>query len=101
MKKFNLQLDTDSINKENEEHANSFNMKVKHLAEHCIQFIEGTHNEINCTDNKFDRNIHDTQEVVENINTLIDNDIKNRPKIIKQIIKLKVTDFQNITKKLL
>ena len=101
MKKFHFQLDTDSINKENELHTNNFNMKVKNLAEHCIQFIEGTHSEINCTDNKFDRNIHDTQEININSNTLKGNEIKSKPKIIKQIIRFKVTDFQNLTKKML
>ena len=103
MKKFQLQLDTDSINKENEQHSNFFHMKIKNLAEHCIKFIEGIDNEINCTDNKFDKNIHETQELTES--TYKDNEskevIKNIPKLKKQIIQFQVTEIQNVTQKLL
>ena len=103
MKKFQLKLDTDSINKENEQHSNCFHMKIKNLAEHCIKYIEGIDNELNCTDNKFDKNIHNTQDIIDN--THIDNEnpeeIKKIPKLRKQIIQFQVADIQNVTHKLL
>ena len=99
MKKFHLELDTDSINKENEEHTKSFNMKIKHLADHCIQFIEGAHNEINCADNKFDRNIHDIQEEAEKINIIKDSGIKNKSKNLKQIIRFEICEFSKCSQK--
>ena len=40
MKKFKLQLDTESINLENEIHSNNFPFKVKSLAEHCVKYID-------------------------------------------------------------
>ena len=97
MKKFQFKLDTDSINKENEEHSNCFHMKVKHLAEHCIKFLEGSQNEIDCTDNKFDRNIHDDQENLtrySNFNRRIKGNVT-------RIIQFQVSDFQDVTQKLL
>ena len=44
MKKFQLQLDTDSINLENEIHSNNFPLKIKSLAEHCVNYILGEDN---------------------------------------------------------
>ena len=98
MKKFHLELDIDSINKENEKHTKSFNMKIKHLAEHCIQFVEGEHSEINCADIKFDRNIHDIQEEVEKFKTIKDNEMKNKSKNIKQIIRFEICGFSKCHK---
>ena len=92
MKRFQLKLDTDSINRENEEHSNGFHMKVKNLAEHCVQFLDGTQNEIDCTDNKFDRNIHDNQEDITGI-----LNFDRRIKGTTRIIQFHVTDIQNIT----
>ena len=59
MKKFQLQLDTESINLENEMHSNNFPIKVKNLAEHCVNYIIGTHDINNCNDKKYNREIHD------------------------------------------
>ena len=59
MKKFKFQLDTDSINHENEQHSNNFHLKVQNLAEHCINFITGSHNSNDCNDRRYDREIHD------------------------------------------
>ena len=97
MKKFQFKLDTDSINRENEEHSNGFHMKVKNLAEHCVKFLEGSQNEIDCSDNKFDRNIHDDQEDITGI-TNFDRRIKGT---VTRIIQFQVTDLQNVTQKLL
>ena len=60
MKKFKFQLDTESINRENELHSNNFPLKVKNLAEHCINFINGLHNIYDCSDRRFNREIHDS-----------------------------------------
>ena len=102
MKKFSLQLDTDSINLENEIHSNSFPLKVKNLAEHCVNFILQTHNSNDCNNIKYNREIHD-QEIFPNnkINNDDDEDEIDQQKIIAQIFHFKEQSFKNSTRKFL
>lgn len=96
MNRFQLKLDTESINKESEEHSNNFYLKVKGLAEHCVNFIQGTHNKSNCNDNKFNRDIHDQDSSsLGNI-----DDKKYRTKVITQLFQFKEKDSViNVTTK--
>ena len=103
MKKFSLQLDTDSINLENEIHSNSFPLKVKNLAEHCVNFILQTHNSNDCNNIKYNREIHD-QEIFPNNKINNDDDDEdeiNQQKIIAQIFQFKEQSFKNSTRKFL
>ncbi len=59
MSVFFLELDTESINKENEDHNNNFHFKVKNLAEHCVDYIEGKQSKNDCNSQKFNKDIHD------------------------------------------
>ena len=59
MNKIKLTLDTDTINMENEIHINNFSQKIKNLAQHCVNFIIGTEDKTDCSNNKFFREIHD------------------------------------------
>ena len=100
MKKFQLQLDTDSINLENEIHSNSFPLKVKNLAEHCVNFLLGTHNSNDCNDIKYNREIHD-QEIISKINKKDDEDDIHAQKIIAQIFQFRDCNFKSTTRKFL
>ena len=84
MKKFKLQLDTDSINLENEMHSNNFHLKVKNLAEHCVKFLFGEHNSNDCNNMKYYKEIHD-QEIIPIIEDNNDEDILNNHKFIAHI----------------
>ena len=59
MNKIKLTIDTDTINMENEMHINNFAQKIKNLAQHCVNFIEGTDDKTDCSNNKFLREFHD------------------------------------------
>lgn len=61
MKKFQLKIDTESINIENEIHANNFASKIRSLAQHCVDYINGNQDDTNCTSNKFNRDFHDNE----------------------------------------
>ena len=100
MKKFQLKLDTDRINLENEIHSNNFPLKVKNLAEHCVNFILGTHNSNECNDIKYDREIHD-QECITTPKDVNDEDAVNRQKILSQIFQFKEQNFKTKTRKFL
>ena len=58
MSKFKLCLDVESINKENEYHANNFDLKIKSLAEHCTNFINGYHTNRDCHSLKYSKEFH-------------------------------------------
>ena len=95
MKKFKFQLDTESINRENEIHSNNFPIKVKNLAEHCINFITGTHNADNCSDRKYNRELHDQNIVQSPIDTRPAQEIDiNSQKIIAQIFQFRELEFK-------
>lgn len=59
-------IDTESINQENELHSKNFGFKIKNLAEHCVSFIYGRHNEIDCSSNKYNREFHDRDLIIFN-----------------------------------
>ena len=59
MNKFKLTIDTDSINMENEIHINNFSQKIKNLAQHCINFINGIDDETDCSNNRYLPEFHD------------------------------------------
>ena len=100
MKKFQLQLDTESINLENEMHSNNFPIKVKNLAEHCVNYIIGTHDINNCNDKKYNREIHDQGIFPTPINN-IDEESINTQKIIAQIFQFNEHNFKSKTRKFL
>ncbi len=70
MNKFKLTIDTDSINMENEIHINNFSQKIKNLAQHCINFINGIDDETDCSNNRYLPEFHDddSDSTVESIN---------------------------------
>ena len=102
MKRFQLSLDTDSINLENEIHSNNFPTKVKNLAEHCVKYILGEHNTNNCNDTKYNREIHDydmfspTPKVFNNTDPA-----QNTQKIIMQIFQFKEYNLTNTSRNFL
>ena len=104
MKKFQLKLDTDSINLENEIHSNNFHLKVKNLAEHCVNYLLGEHNSNDCNDKKYNKEIHD-QEInatpVDNYGEDYDNEALKTQKIIAQIFQFKEHNFKSTTRKFL
>jgi len=106
MKKFQLSLDTDSINLENEIHSNNFPIKVKNLAEHCVKYILGEHNTDNCNDTKYNREFHD-QDIIP---IPMEKDINNRDtsfhtqntqKLFKQFFRFKEHNFKSSARKFL
>ncbi len=100
MKKFQLSLDTDSINLESEMHSNNFHIKVKNLAEHCVNYLLGEHDRNDCDDKKYDKDIHD-QEISQTPIGSYDNDEINKQKIIAQIFQFKEHNFKNATQRIL
>ena len=93
MKKFQLRLDTDSINLENEIHSNNFPLKVKNLAEHCVNYLLGEHDSNDCNDKKYNKEIHD-QEIEPISIGSYDNDEINKQKIFAQIFQFKEHNFK-------
>lgn len=77
--RMNLMLDTESINQENELHSNNFGLKIKNLAEHCVSFIYGRHNDTDCLNNKYNREYHDQELIM--FNALQSNKSSNKKKI--------------------
>ena len=59
MNKFKLTIDTESINIENEIHINNFSQKIKNLAQHCVNFINGIEDDTDCSNNRFLPEFHD------------------------------------------
>ena len=102
MKKFQLKLDTDSINIENEIHSNNFPLKVKNLAEHCVNFLLGTHNSTDCSNIKYNKEIHDQENIplILKLNNNNENeDTKNTQKIIGHIFQFKEYNFSKSSKR--
>ena len=58
MNKFKLTLDVESINKENEFHLNNFGLKIKSLAEHCVNYTKGYDNKKECHSLKYIKEFH-------------------------------------------
>ncbi len=58
MNKFKLTLDVESINKENEFHLNNFGLKIKSLAEHCVNYANGSTNIKECESLIFIKEFH-------------------------------------------
>ena len=100
MKKFQLHLDTDSINLENEIHSNNFPLKVKNLAEHCVNFVLGTQSADDCNNKKYNRETHD-QDINSTTNDKDDEDDIHAQKIIAQIFQFREHNFKNTTRKFL
>lgn len=59
--RLNLMLDTESINRENELHSNNFGLKIRNLAEHCVNYVYGRQDENDCLNNKYNREYHDQE----------------------------------------
>ena len=59
MKKFNLTIDVDRINLENENHIRNFSQKIKNLAQHCVNYINSIEDKTDCNNKRFLPEIHD------------------------------------------
>ena len=53
MKKFNLTIDVDRINLENENHIRNFSQKIKNLAQHCVNYINSIEDKTDCNKKRF------------------------------------------------
>ena len=98
MKKFQLHLDTDSINLENEIHSNNFPLKIKSLAEHCVNYVLGEDNLKNCNDKKYNKEVHDQEIIPTLINNYNEDEIKAQ-KIIAQIFQFNEHNFKSAAQK--
>ena len=72
MSRLKLCLDVESINKENEFHLNNFDLKIKSLAEHCINYKNGHHSKRECQSLKYTKEFHIT-ETNNTINIIFNN----------------------------
>ena len=72
MSRFKLCLDVDSINQENEFHLNNFGLKIKSLAEHCVNYANGNTNIKECKSLKFVKEFH-IPETNKTTNILLNN----------------------------
>ena len=68
LKFLNLEIDIDNINEESENDLNNFGKKIKLLAQHCVDYINGIDNDENCKSEKYDINFH------------LDNNLSNNKK---------------------
>ena len=85
MNKIKLTLDTDTINMENEIHVNNFSKKIQKLAQHCVNYIEGSEDNSQCTNHIFIREFHDD-----------DNDSTIDSYMIPSIIKKNINTNYNL-----
>ena len=58
MSRFKLCIDVESINQENEFHLNNFGLKIKSLAEHCVNYANGSTNVKECDSLIFIKEFH-------------------------------------------
>ena len=86
MNKFKLTIDTDTINMENEIHINNFSQKIKNLALHCVNYINGIEDKTDCSNNRFLPEFHDDD----------DNDSTIESFCIPQFTKQKINFNHNI-----
>ena len=91
MNKFNLTIDVERINLENEIHIRNFSQKIKNLAEHCVNFINSIADKADCSHKRFLPEIHDDDE--DNDST-IDNQYV-LPNILEQNKKINFDFFYN------
>ena len=87
-------------------HSNNFPLKVKNLAEHCVNFLLGAHSSIDCSNIKYNREIHDQENFPINFNNNFinkdeDKDRANTQKKIGQIFQFKEFNFKTSKKKIL
>ena len=62
MNKYNLTIDVERINLENEKHIRNFSQKIKNLAQHCVNFINSLADKTDCNNKRFLREIHDDDD---------------------------------------
>ena len=62
MNKYNLTIDVERINLENEKHIRNFSQKIKNLAQHCVNFINSLADKTDCSNKRFLREIHDDDD---------------------------------------
>ena len=91
MNKFNLTIDVERINLENEIHIRNFSQKIKNLAEHCVNFINSIADKTDCTHKRFLPEIHDDDE--DNDSTIDNQYIL--PNILEQNKKINFDFFYN------
>ena len=100
MKKFQLQLDTDSINLENEIHSNNFPLKIKSLAEHCVNYILGEDNSNDCNNKKYNKEVHD-QEIIPTPLIKYNEDEIKAQKIIAHLFQFNEHNFKSTAQKII
>ncbi len=100
MKKFQLQLDTDSINLENEIHSNNFPLKIKSLAEHCVNYIFGEDNSNDCNNKKYNKEVHD-QEIIPTPLIKYNEDEIKAQKIIAHLFQFNEHNFKSTAQKII
>ena len=62
MNKLKLTIDTESINMENEIHINNFSQKIKNLARHCVNFVNGIEDNTDCSNSRYLPEFHDSND---------------------------------------
>ena len=100
MKKFQLQLGTDSINLENEIHSNNFPLKIKSLAEHCVNYILGEDNSNDCNNKKYNKEVHD-QEIIPTPLIKYNEDEIKAQKIIAHLFQFNEHNFKSTAQKII
>ena len=100
MKKFQLKLDTDSINLENEIHSNNFPLKIKSLAEHCVNYILGEDNSNDCNNKKYNKEVHD-QEIIPTPLIKYNEDEIKAQKIIAHLFQFNEHNFKSTAQKII
>ena len=81
MSKFNLTIDVDRINLENENHIRNFSQKIKKLAEHCVNFINDIVDKTECTNKRFLPEIHDDDDSTTDSQYILPN-LVNQNRVI-------------------
>ena len=91
MNKYNLTIDVERINLENEKHIRNFLYQLKNLAQHCVNFINSLADKTDCNNKRFLREIHDDDDTtfesqyiipsLENKNDKIEQNLKGNKEI--------------------
>ena len=81
MNKYNLTIDVERINLENEKHIRNFSQKIKNLAQHCVNFINSLTDKKDCSNKRFLREIHDDDDTTFDSQYIIPNLVNKNQKI--------------------
>ena len=95
-----LSIDIDKINEESELKINNFGNKIKILAQHCVDFINGFDTKDDCKKEKFDINSINDNEIDNNNNISPIKTLKNEIEIIKEDENENITTDKHIDLKI-